>query len=482
MNYRSLQDIYAQVAYKSVPKLPRQQILGEDVTVSFDFKDGDAENYTLTDVYAKKIRNRIRIEAENDIEEAIQTIFKNGDWSGKGSKPAVDQMQSIIINSGYNHAVELINYLAKFKDRLLSLEDLGVLKVTNFVDAIIDKLPRQFKENDRGGLENLIKDIHLNIKPGASTNVGLGEATFSIFGTAKKGKSGDLQWSGEEVEIKTNGVGGSGAVLGGDGNMNKISSRLVAQSAYTDLQYEKFQKLINYFQLVKDYADQQKMELADQAYAKAKAMLNKSGVSIPTNLKSGIDKADLYGFFNTYLTKSFTPSSRGGSQLTYYTAIMQNLEHKMSTAGRKQTNLPSQIASLFSDKGDDMENYVKVFSELKTYAHTKHNLRKDLQQFFKDRDYTQFNPRNNYDNFQRLVGAIAIICYQETIGFDYLTAGNDNKFTTVIINCKEPSVEKIYSQLEKVPEVQFDVNIDVFEGGRFKSQTVFAKSPRIILT
>jgi len=481
MSYRSLQDIYTGVAYKPVPKLPRQQIIGEDATVSFDFKDGEQENYTLTDIYAKRIRNRIRVEAESNIEESIQDIFKNGDWAPKGSKPAIEQMQSIIINSGYNKSVELINYLAKFKDRLLSFEDLGINKVTNFVEAIIDKLPNEFKNTDVDKLKSLIEEIHLNIRPGASTNVGLGEATFSIFGTATKGKSGDLQWSGEEVEIKTNGVGGAGAVLGGDGHMNKISSRLVSQSAYTDLQYEKFQKLINYFQLVKDYADQQKPELAEQAYDKAKKMLSDTGIKIPTNLKTGIEKSGLYEFFNTYLTKSFTPLSRGTSNITYYTGILDNLNGKMETAGKKQTNLPSQIASLFSDNGDDMENYVKIFSELKTYSHSKHNLRKDLQQFFKERDFTQFNPRSNYENFQRLVGAIAIICYQETIGFDYLTAGNDNKFTCAVINCKEPTVEKIFSQLEKVPEIQFDVDIDVFEGGRFKSQTVFAKSPRIVL-
>lgn len=481
MSYKSLQDTYAGVAYKHVPKLPRQQILGEDVTISFDFKDRDPENYTLTDVYAKKVRNRIRVEAESNIEESIAEIFKNGDWAPKGSKPAIEQMKSIIIDSGYTKSVELINYLAKFKDRLLSFEDIGINTVTNFVDAIINKLPEEFRKTDTNTLRSIIEEIHLNIRPGASTNVGLGEATFSIFGTATKGKSGDLQWSGEEVEIKTNGVGGSGAVLGGDGHINKISSRLVSQSAYTDLQYEKFQKLINYFQLVKDYADQQKVELAEQAYEKAKKMLGDTGVNLPKNLKTGIEKAGLYEFFNTYLTKSFTPLARGASNITYYTGVLDNLNSKMETAGKKQTNLPSQIASLFSDNGDDIENYVKIFSELKTYSHTKHNLRKDLLQFFKDRDFTQFNPRSNYENFQRLVGAIAIICYQETIGFDYLTAGNDNKFTCAAINCKEPTVEKIFSQLEKVPEIQFDIDIDVFEGGRFKSQTVFAKSPRIIL-
>ncbi len=374
----------------------------------------------------------------------------------------------------------MVNYLAEYKDRLLSFEDIGVVNKVNFVDEIIKKLPNLFKNKDVDQLSELIKQIHLTIKPGASTNVGLGEATFTIFGTAEKGKSGDLQWSGSEVEVKTNGVGGTGAVLGGDGHMNKVSSRLVSQSAYTDLQYKKFEKIINYVHLVKTYADEQKIELATQALDNVKKQIDNAKVTIPTTLAKGIRDADINTFFNTYLTKSYTPLTRGTSNITYYTALIDNLTQKMDKAGQKKTNLPSQIASLFSDN-NDVSEYIKIFSELKTYSHTKHNLKKDLTKFFSDRDHTQFNPTTNYNNFQRLVGTIAIICYQETIGFDYLTAGNDVKFTMVAINCQEPSIEKIYSQLEKVPDVVFDIDIDVFEGGKFRSQTVFAKSPRIKL-
>jgi len=479
--YKSLSDVYANNAFKPLPKLQRQRVLGEDTSVSFEFSDGDSESFNLTDIYAKKIRNRIKIEAESTIEDSIEQIFVNADWGKKGSTKSIDELKSIIINSGYPKAVELINYLANFKDRLLSFEDIGVLKVVDFVEAIINKLPQQFKDNNVDQLSDLIKQVHLTIKPGASTSVGLGEGTFTIFGTAKKGTSGDLQWSGSEVEIKTNGTGNTGAVLGGDGHMNKVSSRLVSQSVYTDLQYEKFRKLIDYIQLIKTYADEQKIELAEQALDKVKKEIKTVGVKLPMNLSSGIANADVATFFNTYLTKNYAPLSRGSSNVTYYTGLLDNLNQKMETAGNKKVNLPSQIASLFSDGGNESSEYVKIFSELKTYSHSKHNFRKELTEFFKERDYTQFNPKVNYSSFQRLVGTIAIICYQETVGFDYLTAGNDNKFTMVAINTKEPSIENIYSQLEQVPEIKFDVDIDAFEGGKFRSQTVFAKSPRIIL-
>jgi hypothetical protein len=184
--YKSLSDVYANNAFKPLPKLQRQRVLGEDTSVSFEFSDGDSESFNLTDIYAKKIRNRIKIEAESTIEDSIEQIFVNADWGKKGSTKSIDELKSIIINSGYPKAVELINYLANFKDRLLSFEDIGVLKVVDFVEAIINKLPQQFKDNNVDQLSDLIKQVHLTIKPGASTSVGLGEGTFTIFGTAKK--------------------------------------------------------------------------------------------------------------------------------------------------------------------------------------------------------------------------------------------------------------------------------------------------------
>jgi hypothetical protein len=104
-----------------------------------------------------------------------------------------------------------------------------------------------------------------------------------------------------------------------------------------------------------------------------------------------------------------------------------------------------------------------------------------LSDFFQSNNFTDFNPKSNYNNFQRLVGAISLVCYQEKIGFDYITAGNDDKMTMVVFDMKNSSVSSIYSQLDDVPEVTFDLNIDVYEGGSYKSQTVIAKSPRIKL-
>ena len=103
------------------------------------------------------------------------------------------------------------------------------------------------------------------------------------------------------------------------------------------------------------------------------------------------------------------------------------------------------------------------------------------EEFFNQYDYTKFSPRRNYDNFQRLVGAISLVCYQEKLGFDFITAGNDDKMTMAVFNMQSPSVVNVYKQLDQVPQVSFDLQIDVYERGSYKSQTVIAKSPRIKL-
>ena len=155
------------------------------------------------------------------------------------------------------------------------------------------------------------------------------------------------------------------------------------------------------------------------------------------------------------------------------------LVKEVEKAGALKTNLPSQISTFITDDLTS-DDYVRIFSEFKTYTDAR-GLDSQLKEFFNSNNYQDFNPRVNYTKFQRLVGAIAIVSYQQKINFDLLTTGNDKKMTMAVIDCRNPSVSSIYNQLEAIPEIVFDLNIDVYEGGKFVSQTVIAKSPRIIL-
>ncbi len=152
-----------------------------------------------------------------------------------------------------------------------------------------------------------IQNVHLNVIPKAATGVGLGESTFSLFGTAQKGSSGDLQWDGSEVEIKTNGVGkGSGAILGGDGNINEITDRLEAKSDYINLDgniYTRYKdELIEIMNTYTQVGLEQAQTLYDKFRKGADQLKNMIGNS---NFTSVLDNTqDVEAFMNTVLSRT----------------------------------------------------------------------------------------------------------------------------------------------------------------------------------
>lgn len=452
------------------------QIYKEDVNVIFQPEDGEPTTYKLPDVYAKGLLKKIKVETGSGVDEPIDKIFQQGGWGKKQDAPKM-VLRDLIINSDYEQSADLVNYLADNKDKLLTLGEVAVGGVVNFVEAIINKLPQVFRTN---GLDGFIKQVHLSVTPGASTNVGLGEGTFSIFGTATKGRSGDLQWDGKEVEIKTNGNANSGAVLGGDGFMNKITGRMNYIGDYTPLNMSNLKALENDLAAAKQAYDS-KSKLTKTAFDKFKTTFKKNKLFQSEKLNSLIGNINVDDFFTKSITKDFTFTNRPNKNVhTPYLALVERIKNDMDKSTKAGTNLPSQISSLLPDDSD-INQYVEVFSNLRTYENTSFNLKSLLKSFFKTHPPLDFNPRVNYKNFSNLVGSIAILCYKEHLGFDFITAGNDKKFTMVVINCQDNKLDSIYNQVSNIPELEFDINIDVYEGGAFKSQTVFAKSPRIIL-
>jgi hypothetical protein len=459
-----------------VAKKTISQIYKEDVNVTFQPEGGPPTVYTLPDLYAKTLMKKIKVETAEGIDKPVDSIFVQGGWGTKQDAPKA-VFKNIIINSDYDQSADLINYLAENKSKLLELNDITTGSVVNFVDTIIAKLPQQFRTE---GLSDFIKAIHLNVMPGASTNVGLGEGTFSIFGTAMKGKSGDLQWSGKEVEIKTNGSSNAGAVLGGDGFMNKITSRLEFISDYTPLKTSQLQLLLSKLNNAKQAFDA-KVKNMGKVFDEFKKVYNDYELFAAEKLNKTVRSATIDDMFTRPVTRDFTFIVRPKPGLpTLYDALVSRIKDDINKANERGANLPSQISSMLAAEGGT-DLFVKVFANLRTYENTNIDFESQLRQFFKSHNPVGFDPKTNYQNFSRLVGSIAIISYQEHIGFNYITAGNDRTFNIAVINCESGNISDVYNQLLSIPEVQFDLDIDVYEGGAFKSQTVFAKSPRIIL-
>lgn len=461
-----------------------QKILSEDVEVVITNADGEKKTFTLDDAYGKVLTRQLRVNQNPELGDNIDSMFQQADWTGPKQTGPKNKYKEIVINSQYDEGVELTEHLATKKDTLLKLADLPVGQVIPFAQAIASKLPAEFINAE---LNVFIQNVHLNVIPKAATGVGLGESTFSLFGTAAKGQSGDLQWDGSEVEIKTNGPNkGSGAILGGDGYINKITDRLEAKSDYINLNSNTLQRykdeLIELINVYKSTGPEQAQAKFNEFKKGADQLKNLFKNPSLNAIIDGTD--DVQEFMNTQLSKS--GFKKMGRQLPnpnpadlVPNRLLARIDQGIEKGNNTGTNLPGQLASLLGADAS-VEVYVKVFSEMRTYADAS-DITSQLNDFFKSNNFADFNPKTNYNNFQRLVGAIALVCYQEKIGFDYITAGNDDKMTMVVFDMRTPTVSNIYSQLDNVPEVTFDLNIDVYEGGSFKSQTVIAKSPRIKL-
>lgn len=475
MDY-NLQKLYQQLHSAKSTKKTITDVYKEDVNVIFKPEGSKPVSYKLPDIYARGLMKKIKVETGAGIDEPINKIFNQGGWGNKQDAPKT-VFKNVIINSDYEQSADLVNYLADNKSKLLGLGELGIGVYVNFVDAIIKKLPQEFKTE---GLDGFIKQVHLSVTPGASTNVGLGEGTFSIFGTASKGRSGDLQWDGKEVEIKTNGTVNAGAVLGGDGFMNKITARMQYIGDYEPLNLSNLKALENDLNAAKQAFDS-KSNTSKAAFDKFKSTFNKNKLFQSDKLNGLIKSISMEDFFTKPITSDFTFTNRPGKiARNAYSAIIERIKADSDKYKKAGTNLPSQISSLLPDDSN-INQYVDVFDNLRTYENVSINLKSQLQSFFKTHSPVEYNPRVNYKNFSNLVGAIAILCYKDHLGFDFITAGNDKKFTMVVIDCQSKNLQAIYDQVSKIPELEFDLNIDVFESGAFKSQTVFAKSPRIVL-
>tara|TARA_R100000988_G_scaffold32055_1_gene16288 strand:+ start:511 stop:1914 length:1404 start_codon:yes stop_codon:yes gene_type:complete len=463
----------------SLEQIYKKRVINEDVEVSFKNEDGSVDTYKLEDTYAKILKRQIKVESSKEIDDSINKIFSQSDWTGNQNIPK-SVLKDITIKSPYDQGVDLLAYLAENKKELYSLADIRRGEVFSFLDGIVNKLPQEFKVE---GLDDYIRQVHMTVVPKAATSVGLGEGTFTIFGTATKGNSGDLQWGGLEVEIKTNGKDNSGAILGGDGYLNKVTDRLEGVLDYENLKGGQIKKFRDQLEDIGRLYKQDK-EGAEKLYIdfqnNAEPLL---GMLRNKKIENALKSLNIDQLFSTQLNRDYTikntQSPVPDASTSLYNMLGTRLVKEVEKAGALKTNLPSQISTFITDDLTS-DDYVRIFSEFKTYTDAR-GLDSQLKEFFNSNNYQDFNPRVNYTKFQRLVGAIAIVSYQQKINFDLLTTGNDKKMTMAVIDCRNPSVSSIYNQLEAIPEIVFDLNIDVYEGGKFVSQTVIAKSPRIIL-
>ena len=120
-----------------------------------------------------------------------------------------------------------------------------------------------------------------------------------------------MQWDGKEVEIKTNGPrNGSGAILGGDGYINKITDRLEAKSDYINLNVN---TLNSYVKQLEELLRTYRTEGKEQAQVKYKQFIDGSDQLQNLFRNPGLNRllttiTDVEQFVNTQLVRgSFKP-------------------------------------------------------------------------------------------------------------------------------------------------------------------------------
>ena len=485
MSNREIGSIYSE--YVSRKRFDTISDRFNEATVVVKYEDGTKAKFTLDDAYAKALQNRIHVDT-NDIESYISDIMIGGNWGmGKSTQQGMREFREIAVNSRYNKVVDLIAYLSKNKNKLLNLKDIHSNSVVNFVDVIINSLPEEFRQ-DRENLYEFIANIHRNVTPGASTGVGLGEGTFSIFGTATKGKSGDLQWDGKEVEIKTNGFPkGSGAILGGDGTFNKVGVELEKLKPEMNARYRN--RYVSSLERLEELVDQIVSTDDENTYL---PLINQMQEIISQNdFTSLATVSKTKGLYNTLMIvkspKDFQRMVKGdmnfraaGGTTTLYQAIKSHIQKRIEKLNSMKQGWSSQIYTYMS-LAENEEEVIAGFNAIRSYVDC--DMTSEIKQFFSKRGVNNFLPDVNYTNFRRLVGAISLRCYSRKLDFDIITAGNDDSLTMAFIRCKGENLTSIYNQLESMPRVDFDLEIDAQDlgSGSVRTQTIIAKSPRMLL-
>lgn len=483
MSNRDIGKLYQSGVSKKQFKKPRERF--DEATVVVKYEDGNKEKFTLDDAYVRSLSRRIAID-NGTFEESLKKIMINGGW-GDGQENAIKNFKSVVINTSYTQSVELVQWLSNNKSDTVSLKDIFVEdRVVNFADVIANKLPQEFTR-DIQGLKQFIMDVHFNVVPKAATNVGLGEGTFSIFGTATKGNSGDLQWDGKEVEIKTNGTSDAGAVLGGDRTMilnaiNDLENLKGGSLKYGGHFYiSTLNDVLSKLDEIASLYTSGDVEGSTAAIEGLKVMVNsdifKSHFQSMKFINAINDVNSIEDLKSTR-TKAYKLSTRG--TLTLFDAIRDNINSKISKLQLQSQNWISQVNTYLALCDTDEER-IAGFSKIRTDG--KCDLSGQIKNFFIKYDVNQFLPTVNYDNFSRLIGCISLLCYKNKINYDIITAGNDKTGTMIFIDCNRTLSELFEHLTTSNLPVIFDLNVDVYDMGSdsSRSQTVFATAPRIKL-
>ena len=256
--YRSLADVYGDNAFKSVPKLQRQRVIGEDLETKIYFRDLDDDEPvsddhavgTLTKDKADLLRRRI-INQSSGIYDIINEMLLKAGFSKalkKGGKQVVpkDLLLNVVATIEQNTDVNLegLEAVNLHKKQLTNLGDAikqsaKSLQPFNLIDVLQDEAEAAFVKNADGTLKELCQ-----LSGQLGVNIGKCEIAIGMFTDGVKPEAGDIRLSIGDVEIK--GKGGRPAKSGNImATINKVIPDLLKSKTGSNIKRQSFLKRLN---------------------------------------------------------------------------------------------------------------------------------------------------------------------------------------------------------------------------------------------
>ena len=208
--YRSLSDVYGDVAFNKVPKPPTHRVLREDVEISAHHvgqPEKDVEHLgVIDDNYYNKLRKDVIARGIGGYEDAVRKILETSGWEVGAGVDADVVKQVVDIFAKYDVDSDTVKKLQRKKAEhsLGNLE--GKLqskkpwKLTDSFDKEVSNLTKKW-----GALVCELMRVTAG-SDNATVAVGPGEVAATLFTNAIKGASGDLDLQGYgEIEMKADG-------------------------------------------------------------------------------------------------------------------------------------------------------------------------------------------------------------------------------------------------------------------------------------
>ena len=486
--YRSLADIYANSAYKPVPKPPRQKIIGEDVQILFK-ADGDEKsrivgyvNDKMADQLERTIANK-----SGGVFKIVDDILCDCGWKenceGTGSKEYVRKilgpvMTAIEDTSDVNN-LALKQFHTNKKSQTAFLNDLinaaEQEQTFSALQPLMEASDEAFSNSEDTVFE--IADVNPSI---ANVGVGKGEIAITMFSNGRKGKVGDLYFPGfGEVEVK--GVGGrpgkTGNAFGAVKALPKLLKDKKGENINTAEQVRAKHALLGKARnKLKTYLVQSVMPVVNDRQVEEINRFIDNIEQLEQNLDKTPDTSNLSQLkrnFQNDINRGYIPAGKiksVDSRLEMFFNTLSNyIDSKNNKiAGSKKQSSTEVFSNFFlHDWGLDKKDIIQGFLEISSEAnYDEKAFREGLGEILTPDLLRDLAVNRNYFEMKTIIAALQIAQYREHEGFKVILFMNNDLIALPLMpkgdNVKERFLEtyRLVRKFGKEGILSYDAGID----------------------